>query len=183
MPTEDPVDEEPLSVWFTPDRRHFYLVPRGLTLPAGEMPIRGPFGLRRRHVDPEAMEPWAVPREEALAAIDRAVADAVGQARGTLGRLVEAGWHATGTGGGRPGIDEIPDLKPEDLLGRSAGELVADPEGGRKAVRGLAQRLSEVTSDLTSGRLFQGNRPPEPDEDPHPEAAEDADPEPGEPTG
>lgn len=142
--------EDGVEVWFTLDRGRFYLVPRGLTLPRGDTVVRGPLGLRRARVDLEGMAAWEVPRDEALGIIDRRVGAVAGSLRGALGRLVEKGHALAGTTP-EDGEVEVPSLDPKDLLGVSAGEVVGEADGARRAVRGMLDRASEVAERIGAG--------------------------------
>lgn len=144
-------DEDRQEVWFTPDRTRFYLVPKGLALPRGDQLIRGPTGLRRKRVDLDGMSAWEVPKAEALAQIDRQVGNATGRIRDLLGRVVEKGHEITGTTSATSGFDEIPSLDPKSVVGVTAGEVVGDADGARRALSGLLDRAAGTAERIGAG--------------------------------
>lgn len=123
-----------MQLWMTPRRGastvRFFLVPRGLRLPSGELQVRS-MQLGVQEVDPEAIEAFEVSAREAQAHIDASWSSLVSSVRDTYHSVI-----------GRPPEGGAPDLV--SWLGVSPGEVVLDPEKRREGGRTLLSRVSQA---------------------------------------
>jgi hypothetical protein len=109
-------------LWFTSDRRRFWIVPEDAPLPLGPLRVRS-FRLAARDIDPEAIASYAVSAAEAATFIDDLLGATLREtAQGALGD----------------------DVDPLELLGASVGAFLTDPDAVRDSMSGLRQRLSSV---------------------------------------
>jgi hypothetical protein len=105
------------QLWFTPDRRRFFLVPDDVELPEGELAVR-------------TLQATAHKLDEAALAAHEVDADA---ARAH----VDAGWERV------PGVQDLTAL----LFGVSPGDLAVDPAKPREARRNLLKKASGLFGD------------------------------------
>ena len=118
----------------------FFLVPRGLRLPDGDLVVRN-MQLGTLSVDAEAATDFEVTREAAQAHIDAGWSTAVGQVRDAWNQLL-----------GRPATEAPPDLA--SWLGITPGEAVVDQEKRRQSGRSLLARAGRlIGQDLDDDSL------------------------------
>jgi hypothetical protein len=121
---------------FTPALDRHFLVPDDASIPAGELTVGSSTGEEWR-VDPEAVAPYEVSREEALA-------DVRGQVERSVAGLVDLLAGAVDTAGGTLADPE----RLAGLLGLAAADL---PELG-SALRGLAADVQMTLAAVASGQ-------------------------------
>lgn len=93
-------------VWFDADREHFWLVPEDAIIPAGNTPIRSLTG-GKVHADVDAMDAYALEREDARRAVREELRDAASHAGRALGAAAQDAWVQAS--------DQLPDLSWKDL--------------------------------------------------------------------
>ncbi len=136
------IDPEQLELWFLPDRSRFFLVPRGVRLPAGGQLLHG-LPLRRRQVAAEALETWEVSQEHARTHVDQRVVGAMGGMRRAVEDLLgleEEGAEVT------PPEEELRD-RAREFLGVSAGDVVLEPGRARDGLRSVLDKLGQAARD------------------------------------
>ncbi len=122
-------------IWFDRAREHFYSIPKGVRLPAGDVTIRNLRG-GIQQVDVRALAGFQVSREEANARISARAEKAWSGVRSAWGKLLDMGEQAASQvgvslpEGARP---ELPELA--DMLGTEPGELLTEPGAIGQKVR------------------------------------------------
>ncbi|MCB9763579.1 MAG: hypothetical protein H6739_27675 [Alphaproteobacteria bacterium] len=158
MPKSDASPPDTPGIWFTVDRQRFFAIPTEADLPDGQLALRRLNGPGRA-VDPDAVQPFEISRQEATDALGQRIEAVYSDARDALRRLA-----------GRANSD-LDGVLPEslgDLLGLAPGALVTDPDAVRARFRPRIDpeeedptpALDETLRDL-GGRLRALVRSPE----------------------
>ncbi|MBA2322258.1 MAG: hypothetical protein H0V89_14030 [Deltaproteobacteria bacterium] len=128
MPDPTPVPDDDLTaLWYAVGTRDYFAVPPDAAIPEGDLTLRAIRGVHDRHVDRDAIAPFAIPREEATRRLQIDAARQLAHARDAVGRLVEIGVRIPGQ------LVHPPDLEGVvDSLGKGLADLARRFREGRR---------------------------------------------------
>ncbi len=149
MPDDHSTDDREL--WFTPGRHAFFLIPRSEGIAEGSMLLRAVRGGRRRTVEEEAVAPYQIPGDEAVAWVREDLHVALDAVRETVTRAAgDTAEHARSVGGDlRDDLSHLEESLAGVLSGvggRVTGALKRP--GLARALDGMAARIKDLADEL-----------------------------------
>ena len=133
-------------MWFTPDRKRFFLVPHDLTLPPGDLEVRS-LSAVRTSLAPESLSAYEVGIDAARAHVDQGFEGVASSVRDLWESISSA------FGGKEPEPSE-PASPRLDWLGATPGEMATDPEKAKIARKTFVARAAKlVGADLDEEKL------------------------------
>ena len=158
-------------LWFDVTRERFFSIPEDTSVAEGDFELHS-FRGGRMQVDPDALAPLEISRDDAAALIDADVQSSWTKARGALQDAFQFGRKAAADVGAPVGEDAPPNPLPENLseaLGVSWGQLQTDPDLVKEKVGQMMDRLKGALQDVRD-QVAARDEAPEPTPAPDPES-------------